>query len=263
MYRRVALPGSRRYTSPCALRLSVYPKSRRVTTLSVEAVSWVLDYAETESLADRMVLIVLAEHADKKGANAWPSVATIMRQADLSERQVWYSLKRLRASGAVSLTGKKPRGTAVYALSMVKPSTPARTAPARTAPAQVALSPLQPLHPTPARTAPEPSLTVHEPPLRAKRARDPIWDALILIEGEPVTKSERGRLNAAAKQLRDAGVDAAAIPAVAAAYRAEWPNITLTANALVANWGRFANGNGHQETGAEKLRRAMAERGVT
>jgi hypothetical protein len=40
---------------------------------------------------------------------------------------------------------------------------------------------------------------------RSPRPRDEIWDTLTEHFGEPRTKSERGRRNAAVRELRDAG----------------------------------------------------------
>ena len=112
--------------------------------------------------------------------------------------------------------------------------------PPKLRPSQVETPPLSNLDPYPSQIETRTTLNRPEPPLRK---RDPIWDALVLLEGEPTTKSERGRLNAAAKELRDAHVDPATIATAAAAYRKEWPGVTLTANALVANWSRFCNGS--------------------
>lgn len=220
--------------------------------------SWVLDYSPTKH-ADRLVLIVLAEHADKHGENAWPAATTIAKRANVSEAQAWRSLANLRACGAIAKTGKHKSGASVYRIEM----TLSNLEGLKSRGSQSERSTLSNLEVRPSQVETRTTLNHQEPPLRAPRARDPIWDALIEAEGngQPVTKAERSRLNAAVKQLRDAGVDPSLIAHAATAYRTEWPGVTLTAHALVANWTKFT-ANGHAETGAERLRRAMAERGV-
>lgn len=73
-----------------------------------------------------------------------------------------------------------------------------------------------------------------------KRAHDEVWDALIVVMSrEPLTASERGAWNRAAKELREAGASAEQIIGVAAGYRREWPDVELTPSALAKHWGRF------------------------
>lgn len=70
------------------------------------------------------------------------------------------------------------------------------------------------------------------------RKRDPVWDALTAELGAaPSTRSERGRWNRAAKELREAGATADDIRSRCAIYRRRWPEVSLTPTALSANWG--------------------------
>lgn len=79
---------------------------------------------------------------------------------------------------------------------------------------------------------------VREPSNEASltRQRDELWDALTDELGEVTTRTERGRRNKALKELRAVGATAADIRERCAAYRSRWPEIDLTANALVGNW---------------------------
>jgi len=78
----------------------------------------------------------------------------------------------------------------------------------------------------------------------ASRARqpDPIFEALVeCVYGRAytdveLTRSERGRVNEAVKQLREIGADADAVREKAALYRARWPGVELTPTALVKHW---------------------------
>jgi hypothetical protein len=54
--------------------------------MSVQALSWVLDKSKSR-LAARLVLLSIANHADQDGANTWPSLPTIAREAHVSVRQ--------------------------------------------------------------------------------------------------------------------------------------------------------------------------------
>lgn len=53
-----------------------------------------------------------------------------------------------------------------------------------------------------------------------------------------LTKSERGELNNAVKQLRDVNATVAEVHAKAKAYRRKWPNVDLTPSALVKHWSK-------------------------
>lgn len=66
--------------------------------MSIQAIAWVLECSQSV-LGDRCVLIAIANHADSRGKNAWPSVSTIMREARVSERQVQCAVNRLKGIG--------------------------------------------------------------------------------------------------------------------------------------------------------------------
>lgn len=74
----------------------------------------------------RMVLLVLAEHADDNGSRAFPSVQTIARKAGLAERTVQYALRSLEDNGLIEREGFGPRGTISYRvlLSRIAPEAP-------------------------------------------------------------------------------------------------------------------------------------------
>lgn len=81
--------------------------------MSHQAVAHVLSYSSSR-LAARLVELVLASHARPDGTGAWPSVATIAREANLSERAVREALATLRAAGLIIDTGESPRRTRTY-----------------------------------------------------------------------------------------------------------------------------------------------------
>lgn len=84
-------------------------------TMSVHVISWALRHSEA-TLGDRLVMLVLADHAKDDGTNAWPSVATIATQARLSERQTQRALRNLEELGEIVATGRSQKGTTVYSI---------------------------------------------------------------------------------------------------------------------------------------------------
>lgn len=61
---------------------------------------WELDLPQS----DKMVLLVIADHASDDGTNAYPSVGTIARKSSMSERTVQRSLVRLEQLRLVSIS---------------------------------------------------------------------------------------------------------------------------------------------------------------
>ena len=55
-----------------------------------------------------------------------------------------------------------------------------------------------------------------------------------------MTRSARGQLNKAAKELREVGATEEQVRHKAKAYRAQYPNATLTPTALIKHWSSFA-----------------------
>lgn len=92
--------------------------------MSHEAVTWAMDDApmlRTEKgkpdTTARNVLQVLAEHADKRGHNARPSVVKLRYRTGYERRTVQRALRRLEDAGLIRATGKHHDNT-VYALAL-------------------------------------------------------------------------------------------------------------------------------------------------
>lgn len=69
--------------------------------MSIEAISWALREAPNVPASCVGVLIGLADHADKRGRAAYPSVATLAGYARKRSRQVQRDLDQLRAGGVI------------------------------------------------------------------------------------------------------------------------------------------------------------------
>lgn len=76
--------------------------------MSVPTFKWVLETSPVDRPSDRLVLLILAWHADRDGANAYPSVETIAREARMSRRYVFEVLARLKAEGRILAEGMSP-----------------------------------------------------------------------------------------------------------------------------------------------------------
>lgn len=61
--------------------------------------AWVLKHSTTTG-TDRLVLLSLANHANEHG-QAWPSVRTIAKEANVAERAVQRSLSSMRKAGLI------------------------------------------------------------------------------------------------------------------------------------------------------------------
>jgi hypothetical protein len=92
--------------------------------MSLRAMVQVFDHSDAR-LSDRLVLLVLADHAHDDGSNAFPSVTTIAAKARISERAVFDSLKALEAAGEIERAGKTSRGVTIWRLAL----SPAESAP--------------------------------------------------------------------------------------------------------------------------------------
>lgn len=74
--------------------------------MSHQAEEAVLKYSASRNAA-RLVLFVIAFHADRTGHNSYPSMQKLMKEAGCSERSVWSALKALVELGELHITGGK------------------------------------------------------------------------------------------------------------------------------------------------------------
>jgi hypothetical protein len=91
-----------------------------------------------------------------------------------------------------------------------------------------------------ARSAPSTEVKSSRAAPTAPRRRTPVFEALLaeagIAPGTTLTANERGRFNAAGKQLREVGASAAEIRRRAGLYRERHPTWELTATALATHW---------------------------
>lgn len=199
-----------------------------------------------------LTLLAIADNANDEGV-AFPTQERIAEKVRMSVRQVRTIIHVLEESGELLVTkersGRFFRNRYRIVLSTGKDFRMNEDSTGKdfllTGESTGNIGSIQPEVATADKPSVEPSVASKQTLARPRkpRPRDHVWDALVKEFGEPTTRSERSRMNDATKQLRDAGVDPSMISVVASRYRSEWPTVTCTAHAIVANWSRFANGN--------------------
>lgn len=100
--------------------------------MSIQMVAWVLENSEAK-LGDRLVLLSIANHANKDGLNSFPSFDTIAIESRLSRRQVITCIQNLERDGHIRvsrlLSGKPNHYEVVLGGEKSAPSGSADTAP--------------------------------------------------------------------------------------------------------------------------------------
>ena len=198
----------------------------------------------------RHVAATLSFYMNERGGSAYPGAVRLAHDTGLSERTVRSALALLVERGWLVLAkegGRKgERRQANEYVAAVPPLQQMQGSPDAThaAPAGV---PLQLTTPTPAAVAGQLSKELSKnsgaPASPTPRPRDDLWDALLGacgVKPDDVTNSMRGAYGKAVSELRAVGATPEEVRARARRYRSEWPNATLTPNALARHWGRFA-----------------------
>jgi len=82
--------------------------------VSHQATTWVMEFSQSH-LADRLVLGAIAHRISNDNGEAFPSIATIAREANVSESSVHASLKKLREMGELEVEASASKlSTNVY-----------------------------------------------------------------------------------------------------------------------------------------------------
>ena len=82
--------------------------------MSVQAMSWVLDHSQAE-LGPRLVLLSIANHANKLGRNAFPNIDTIAEEARVDRATVYRAIAKLVALGELEM-GHDEKHQRVYSI---------------------------------------------------------------------------------------------------------------------------------------------------
>ncbi len=173
---------------------------------------WVFEKSKAQGL-ERLILLVIADHCNSEGEDAFPRISVIARRANVSERTVTRKIQDLVSMGELSVI--KRQGTSslyriVTSTNSVdeKPST-------------------------------ENQSTKKPSKQQSERKRNPIWDALLTacnVNPDNVNSSEASRYGRMVRVLKESNATPDDIFARAQAYRQKFPQATLTPTALVNRW---------------------------
>jgi len=206
---------------------------------------WVLYHPGLDARAVHLYGI-LARHSDRSG-QAFPSRARLAVLLRCSRDTVDRTLQQLKEGGAVTWERRTDEaGDPTSNLYLLRVTPPAGDAPGVAA----SMPPPSRVHAATgsrvdAAGGGRADAALNESqgngkPLELSR-RDVLWESVEqVMERKPETRSERGRWNAAVKELRDAGATPEQVYQRAAEYRRRWPRVEFSPNALSAHWGSLA-----------------------
>lgn len=82
--------------------------------MSIQAVGWVFDFSES-TLADRLVLLAIANHCDARGYNSYPSIDHIAGEARVARSTVYRSIDALEELGELVVC-RRPGRSNMYGI---------------------------------------------------------------------------------------------------------------------------------------------------
>jgi len=186
--------------------------------------------------------VVLARYADNDDLTAYPGRGTLAKRMGCHRASVDRAVEELIALGAVTKQRRVSDGKYQSSLYTIRRIAPSRTH-ATTPVAPVRRPPLHPcdIELEPKNIEPKNSLAA-TPKGESPRPKDRLFEAIAKacnINLTNLTRSSRGQLNRAAKELREVGATEQDVQAKAKAYRTQYPNATLTPTALTKHWSSF------------------------
>jgi Helix-turn-helix domain len=168
--------------------------------MSIEATAWALNQPVKDPVA-KLVLIGIANHANRDGTEAWPSQAVLAEYACVTRQTVNVKVKLLADEGYLTVTHRSTPGGRTsnsYALAMIPKSeipTPAKSDP-KSGGADTN-RPIEPSSTSSETTSPQTPEAPQKP-----RAPDVLWDVFEEEFGSVTNDGSRGRRNRALKLIR-------------------------------------------------------------
>lgn len=194
------------------------------------------------------VALTLSLYMNERGGSAFPGVKLLESDTSLSESTVRRELHKLVDTGWLTLVeqgGIKGESRRANQYQATTPVTDDPCTPDRGTPVTSTTDPCTTDTPKRQESAIE-SVGSDEP------RKDLLFEALAEVCGMSLgelTKSARGSMNRATKELRDLSATPAEVERRAQAYRKKYPGIELTPSALAKHWPALsANGNGSGAT---------------
>lgn len=236
------------------------------------------------SSTEKLVMLVVADAASDDGV-AWPRQSTIAAKGSITERTVRRVLSKMEDERLVEIVQRGRNRSNLYRINVRRlrglaeqvedpvidgeipdpegpdrasgPDSPERNeSPVRSGQSDRSGADRES---GPNRTVREPST---EPSTLARaRERDEIFETVCEVVGidwsDPMTKSQRGSINRAVKELREIDASPDQVRRVALAYRLRWPDIDLTPNAITKHWNLVRAPLPAQESAARARRSLM------
>jgi DNA-binding Lrp family transcriptional regulator len=179
--------------------------------MSIKIMDWVFENSKAQGL-ERLILLVIADHCNSEGEDAFPRISVIARRANVSERTVTRRLKDLVELGELEIINRQ--GTSnLYRIKFQQNEAKETSGTAAT--------------------------KSRKPRATQKRERNPIWDTLLIVCGvdpDKVNSSEASRYGRMVRVLNECNATPDDIRIRAAIYQRKFPNATLTPTALVNRW---------------------------
>lgn len=212
------------------------------------------------TLSARLVLFCIADRADDEGV-AFPRQSSTARDANVSVETVRRSIRTLEEIGELEVLSKGgPKNPPRYRVLVGSPSDRGAKAPqvVGQSPSDCGAASLTVKEPSLEPLAARPFAA--PPAAKKERPRDPIWDALADLFGEPQTKTEKSLRGKTVRELREVNATPAGIKARAAEWPRLYPKIDLTQTALTKHWTKLGDEAGYVEPDADEAERAERNR---
>ena len=211
--------------------------------MSLDALKWAWEQ-DCPNATAKLVLMALADHANSDG-ECWPSMKRVAKLTGISSRQVSTHIVTLESLGYVTKGNRRRHEGQLrgweYRVNLHGEATSGSTLPVASG---------SPAHlPAEVGFRSEPSENRKEEPLADKppesvtRKKDNLFETVAEVCGiglTTLTRTARGQLNKAAKELREIDATDEQVRHKAKAYKAQYPNATLTPTALIKHWSSVA-----------------------
>jgi len=232
--------------------------------MSIESIAICLHHSKSAK-TEKLVLLGIANHDGDGGA--WPSVATLAKYANCSERHVQRAIANLVELGEVTIEKQRggndktrpDRRPNLYKVLVRCPQDCDGSSQHRTrgdadgTPQNGAteykergdISSNNGVTPVSPELSLEPSdkPLADKPPESVTRKKDTLFETVAEVCGIAtgnLTRSSRGQLNKAVKELREINATDEQVRLKAKAYKRQYQNAALTPMALVKHWSSFA-----------------------
>lgn len=194
--------------------------------MSVEAMAHVFRNP-TDNAATTLVWLAMGDSVnDQYDFDFWMSNAKLSAKTGLHEDTVRRCLHRLVAMELVELLEERKGATTRYRFLFATPG-------------RLQGDPPQDAASDPPQDPTQTQVLTQEKPNCGKSISEELWDALCLackINDQEITKTGRGELNAAVKELKSVGATPREIITRSVAWGRKYPNIALTPSALKKHW---------------------------